>query len=135
MEIMELFFSWQAIDRKNLTEPKHKCQTVVIRIIKKLWKDGFYWFMMRNGIFFVAFLLLLWKLECQERISTWVHESPLLLLQLFHLMQLKESPPTQLGKFIAWNSLNSWLSVNGLGRLELLFNLHANQFPWPQHRI
>lgn len=42
MEIMELFFSWQAIDRKNLTEPKQKCQTVVIRIIKMLWKDGFY---------------------------------------------------------------------------------------------
>lgn len=55
--------------------------------------------------------------------------------QLFHLIQLKESPPTQFGQFIACNSLNSWLSVTALGRLQLGFNLHANRFPWPQHKF
>lgn len=51
LKIKELFYFWQATDRKNLTEPMQKCQIVVIRIVKMLWKHVCYWFMMMNGFF------------------------------------------------------------------------------------
>lgn len=41
MKTKELLLFWQAIDKKNLSEPMQKCQAVVIRIIKMLWKHTF----------------------------------------------------------------------------------------------
>lgn len=81
LKIKELFYFWQATDRKNLTEPMQKCQIVVIRIVKMLWKHVCYWFMMMNGFF--AFAFLLWKSQCQERDSTWISPSSSAIFSLF----------------------------------------------------
>jgi len=133
LKIKELFYFWQATDRKNLTEPMQKCQIVVIRIVKMLWKHVCYWFMMMNGFF--AFAFLLWKSQCQERDSTWISPSSSAIFSLFPVLQLIEHPPTQLGKFIAWTCQRSWTSVKIQRRIDFGFNLCTNWFYWTQHRI
>ena len=136
LKIKKLFFFWQAKDRKILTKPMQKCQAVVIRITKMLWKHVFYWFMVRNGIFCCFFCLCFGNYSVRKETQ---HEStnvPFFFCYyffLFHLLQLIESPPTQRGKFITWNCQSSWLSVEVQRRLGYGFN--ANQFSWPQHSI
>lgn len=139
LKIKELFFFWQAIDRKNLTEPMQKCQAVVIRIIKMLWKYRVLLIYDEEWYFsYFLLLLLLWKLASGKRLnfSPWISpSSSAMIFFLFYLLQLIESPPAALGKFIAWNCQSSLLSVNAQRKLGFGFNLHANQFSWPQHRI
>lgn len=89
LKIKELFFFWQAIDRKNLTEPMQKCQAVVIRIIKMLWKLVFLLIYDEEQdfllLFFVVFALEITVSGKILNMSPWISPSSSAMIFFFFI--------------------------------------------------